>query len=89
MNDEDLFRARQMVEAVIKGIDERLSAHDFRMVQGPGHTNLIFDIALPSDLTGKEGLIGKTIDRALADRGDDMKYYTVITFDAEAFNRPV
>ena len=45
--------------------------------------------AVSTDLTGKEGLIGKTIDKALADRGDDMKYYTVITFDAEAFNRPV
>ena len=32
---------------------------------------------------------GKTIDAALAERDDDMKYYTVITFDAEAFNRSV
>ena len=56
---------------------------------GANHTNLIFNIALPADLTGQEKTIGKAIDAALADRGDEMKYYTVVTFDAEAFNRPV
>ena len=84
MNDEDLFRARQMVEAVIKGIDERLSAHDFRMVQGPGHTNLIFDLVLPHDLAGKQTELKTAIDQALEQTGK--KYYTVITFDSIAFN---
>ena len=59
------------------------------MVRGATHTNLIFDVALPSDLAGREKEIGRTIDGALADRGDNMKYYTVITFDNEAFNRPL
>ena len=84
MSDEDLFRARQMVEAVIKGIDERLSAHDFRMVQGPGHTNLIFDLVLPHDLAGKQTELKTAIDQALEQTGK--KYYTVITFDSIAFN---
>ena len=84
MNDEDLFRARQMVETVIKGIDERLSAHDFRMVQGPGHTNLIFDLVLPHDLAGKQTELKTAIDQALEQTGK--KYYTVITFDSIAFN---
>ena len=73
----------------LQGIDTRLNLHDFRMVRGSHHTNLIFDVALPCDLAGQEKRIGRTIDAALADRGDDMKYYTVITFDNEAFNRPV
>ena len=84
MSDEDLFRARQMVETVIKGIDERLSAHDFRMVQGPGHTNLIFDLVLPHDLAGKQAELKTAIDQALEQTGK--KYYTVITFDSIAFN---
>ena len=84
MSDEDLFRARQMVETVIKGIDERLSAHDFRMVQGPGHTNLIFDLVLPHDLAGKQTELKTAIDQALEQTGK--KYYTVITFDSIAFN---
>lgn len=89
IGDPEQDSLRDTILTAIQGIDTRLNLHDFRMVRGSGHTNLIFDIALPSDLAGKETLIGKTIDEALAERGDGMKYYTVITFDAEAFNRPV
>ena len=28
-------------------LDRRLSIHDFRMVEGPTHTNLIFDVVTP------------------------------------------
>ena len=80
---------RQTIFEALQTIDARLNLHDFRMVRGATHTNLIFDVALPSDLTGREKEIGRTIDGALADRGDNMKYYTVITFDNEAFNRPL
>lgn len=80
---------RQTIFDALQTIDNRLNLHDFRIVRGSGHTNLIFDIALPADLAGREKEIGKTVDAALADRGDDMKYYTVITFDNEAFNRPL
>ena len=80
---------RQTIFEALQTIDARLNLHDFRMVRGATHTNLIFDVALPSDLAGREKEIGRTIDGALADRGDNMKYYTVITFDNEAFNRPL
>ena len=77
------------VQEALQTVDERLSMHDFRMVRGAGHTNLIFDITLPADLNSRQKEIRKAIDAALLARGDNMKYYTVITFDAEAFNRPV
>ena len=56
------------------------------MVVAPGHTNLIFDIALPSDLSGQEKAIKKRLDQEL-NEGADTVCYTVITFDPEAFNR--
>jgi len=31
----------------LKDIDEVITMHDFRMVQGPTHTNLIFDVVIP------------------------------------------
>ena len=80
---------RATIYDALQSVDERLNLHDFRLVRGEHHTNLIFDIALPADLSGREKEIGRTIDEALVNRGDDMKYYTVITFDNEAFNRPV
>ena len=89
VGDPEQDSLRATIFDALQAMDSRLNLHDFRLVRGAGHTNLIFDIALPADLTSREKEIGKTIDGALADRGDDMKYYTVITFDAEAFNRPV
>ncbi len=32
---------------IVAGIDEHLNLHDFRMVTGPTHTNLIFDLVVP------------------------------------------
>ena len=89
VGDPEQDSLRATILDALQAIDSRLNLHDFRLVRGANHTNLIFDIALPADLTGQEKKIGKAIDAALADRGDDMKYYTVITFDAEAFNRPI
>ena len=89
VGDPEQDSLRATIFDTLQTMDSRLNLHDFRMVRGSGHTNLIFDIALPSDLAGQEKEIGKAIDGALADRGDDMKYYTVITFDNEAFNRPL
>ena len=89
VGDPEQDSLRATIFEALQAIDVRLNLHDFRMVRGTGHTNLIFDIALPADMSGREREIGKTIDRALADRGENMKYYTVITFDAEAFNRPI
>ena len=84
-NDPRLDRMRNLVLAILHVKDSRLSIHDFRMVPGAGHTNLIFDVALPGDLLGQEGDIKASLEAALNDLGEG-KYYTVITFDPEAFN---
>ena len=84
-DDPELNRMRQLVAAILQVKDTRLSIHDFRMVPGTGHTNLIFDIALPADLQGQERQIQKSLENALNDLGQGT-YYTVITFDAAEFN---
>ena len=38
---------RSQIEEITRNLDRRLSIHDFRIVEGPTHTNLIFDIAVP------------------------------------------
>ena len=89
VGDPEQDSLRQTVADALQSVDTRLNLHDFRLVRGSGHTNLIFDVALPTDLNGREKEIRMIIDRALEARGDKMKYYTVITFDIETFNRPV
>ena len=79
-NDPELDRMKALVAAILKVKDERLSIHDFRMVPGAGHTNLIFDVELPLDLRGQEKIIQGALEAALNDLGEGT-YYTVITFD--------
>lgn len=38
---------RERVEEMVRGIDPSISIHDFRMVNGVTHTNLIFDVTVP------------------------------------------
>ena len=83
-NDPELERMRHLVTAILKVKDERLSIHDFRMVPGAGHTNLIFDVALPLELRGQEKTIQSALEAALNDLGEGT-YYTVITFDQPTF----
>lgn len=84
-DDPELNRMRHLVAAILKVKDPRLSIHDFRMVPGAGHTNLIFDVALPADLREQETQIQQALENALNDLGQGT-YYTVITFDVAQFN---
>lgn len=40
---------REELAEAAKAIDPRLTIHDFRIVDGPTHTNVIFDAVLPND----------------------------------------
>lgn len=79
-DDPEAERLRQLVITILHVKDERLSIHDFRMVQGQGHENLIFDVLLPLDLKGQEKAIQKSIETAL-NTIEPKTYYTKITFD--------
>ncbi len=84
-DDPEQDRLEGEVREVLSGIDTRLRFHDFRVVQGEGHTNLVFDISLPTDCKGQEKQIRKTLEQELSCR-EGKRIYTVITFDPAAFN---
>lgn len=48
-NDDAVNEKRRQVEAVIREIDPNVTIHDFRMVPGDTHTNLIFDAVVPPE----------------------------------------
>ncbi len=79
-DDEDLVHMRTQVQQILKDYEPRLSIHDFRMVQGRRHTNLIFDISLPFALLQNKKAIKAQLDARLKDVPGG-PYYTVITFD--------
>ena len=46
-DDASVGTLRRQIAEVVKQVDPRMTIHDFRMVQGTTHTNLIFDAVLP------------------------------------------
>ena len=83
--DPELERMRTVVAAILRVKDEGISIHDFRMVPGHDHKNLIFDVALPQRLQGERDAIQAALESALNDLGEGT-YHTVITFEPAAFN---
>ena len=83
-DDPELNRIRQLVSAILRVKDPRLSIHDFRMVQGELRTELSFDVSLPADLQGQEEAIRTALEAALNDLGEG-EYGIAITFDPAVF----
>ena len=55
-DDEQVNGLRRSVEAFLRENDPCLSLHDFRVVPGQGHTNVLFDCVLPAGYKNKEQL---------------------------------
>ncbi len=83
-DDETVNGLRELLSTALIAFDSRLSLHDFRMVSGVEHTNLIFDIAVPHQLSGREKEIRQALENALAQQRQGT-YYLVITFDKGGF----
>ncbi|MBQ5560506.1 MAG: cation transporter [Lachnospiraceae bacterium] len=54
VDNEELKRVKQQVKEKIKEWKEEITIHDFRMVPGVTHTNLIFDVVVTYDMGLKE-----------------------------------
>ena len=83
-DNDELTHMRTLVEREIQQIDPRMTIHDFRMVRGPRHTNLIFDLVIPFEMSGQTKELKQRIDQRVQFEGK--QYFTVITFDLQAFN---
>ncbi len=82
IQNEHVMSTRSAVETAVKGIDERLSIHDFRMTpKGENRTNLIFDVVVPASIKLSENELQEKITAAA--KALDSTYCCVITFDSE------
>ena len=70
---------KEHVEKIILGIDKCLNYHDFRVVKGPTHTNIIFDVLVPYKFKLSDDMIVKRIRDEV--KGIDNSYNTVINID--------
>ncbi|MBQ7103831.1 MAG: cation transporter [Anaerotignum sp.] len=69
INDAESDALQRIVAEIIRGMDERLSLHDFRMVKAEGKNKICFDLAVPYDMGQNYEEIKKEIDAALLEKG--------------------
>ena len=70
---------RRRVAALVRCIDDEITIHDFRMVVGPTHTNVIFDAVVPFKFRLTDAEVRQKIETAV--RTLDGNYYAVINVE--------
>ena len=78
-DDKRVCELREQVLALVREIDQRLNIHDFRFVEGPTHTNIIFDIAVPFEVAIPEEEIIESARQKVSSL--DENYFSVILVD--------
>ena len=77
-NEKTVEMKEEMVK-LVKAIDERLTIHDFRMVTGTTHHNMIFDVIIPADFKLSQEELKDIIQKKVWEKWPD--YYVVIDVD--------
>jgi len=78
-DDERVNSLRNQVNGIVKQIDSELSMHDFRVVFGKTHSNLIFDVVVPPSYRISDENLRELIDAEI--RKIDPSFNSVITLD--------
>ena len=80
VRDERVTELKEQVTAELKKIDERLSLHDFRIVDGEQQINLIFDVVVPHSYSDKD-MTQLHLDIVEKVSGLDPRYQCVVTLE--------
>lgn len=83
VNNKKLSLMKEKIAVIVKDIDDTLKFHDFRMVSGHSHTNLIFDIVYPYGCKFKEEEILQQIEKKIGElsKNDNVQYFAVVKID--------
>lgn len=82
-NDALTNTTRERVAAIVRLIDPDITIHDFRMVSGPTHTNVIFDAVVPHGCPLSDKEIAGRIENGV--RALDGNYFAVVSIDKSFF----
>lgn len=86
-SDESIRHLKDSVIAILKKLDQVITLHDFRVVEGATHTNLIFDITIPYKFhIGDEELIRRIEKEVWETLGKT--YFVVIKIDKARISVP-
>lgn len=78
--DEQVDHLKAQVKEILGEMDEKISMHDFRVVAGQSHTNLIFDVVVPFGYKVKDAEIISFIQEKIKEK-IGANYFAVIQVD--------
>ena len=78
-DDEEITALKNEVEMAVSQIDPEFTIHDFRVVPGDTHSNLIFDMLVPFDCKMHDDEIKRVTNEMV--KRISTKYFTVVTID--------
>lgn len=78
--DAFVGRLKEQLLTIVKEIDPVISVHDFRVVKGETHTNLIFDVAVPFEFRMRDEEVRESIQAGVKQAMGE-EFYTVIQVD--------
>lgn len=81
LNCEITNNLKSNLKNILMSIDPSLSFHDFRIVSGPTHTNLIFDVVMPYDFKLKPDELKSEIKEKVTNLNEN--YFCVINIDKD------
>lgn len=85
IDDEVVNQTRVYVAKVVRSFESEATIHDFRMISGEHHTNLIFDLVVPHEYdTKREHILMKQIKNKISE--DDERYECIITCEYSYIN---
>lgn len=77
--NRQLAHLKERVRMAVYALDPELSIHDFRMVNGDTHVNLVFDVVVPYDSKITLNDVHSACEKEF--ENDETKYYFVIDMD--------
>lgn len=80
-DDERVAALRELALEAVRRIDERISIHDFRFVEGVTHSNIIFDVSVPFELKISDAELADKIQQNVSEK--DASLFSVITVDRQ------
>ncbi len=82
MDNEQTKACREQVQSLAQSIDSGLKIHDFRLISGDTHINLVFDVVIPYGCGCSEQEIRETLTKGI-NKDAAAPYFLVITFDRD------
>ena len=70
-SDERVAELREQVAQSVRELDKSMTIHDFRIVEGPTHTNVIFDVVVPPECKLTDTQVSREMENIVSHCGEN------------------